>query len=147
MSHPGFGNWRRSWPMPSPCAVAPFRNVPSNAASQVALVRRIQRLVTVLITASRMRSEARRCERSEKSRRRRGRRSNRQTGRSWLAGDRCPMGMGGSHPAATPSGQYRGNSIANMADYAKTADRTIYNLHIPRASSASDTHWLPPLNC
>ena len=46
--------------MPGPCAAAPCRNARSSAANQVAPVRKIPRLGTVLITASRTPWEARR---------------------------------------------------------------------------------------
>jgi hypothetical protein len=60
MSRTASANSRQTQPMPSPCAVAPCRNVRSSAANQAAPVRKTPRLVTVLTTASRMPWEARR---------------------------------------------------------------------------------------
>ena len=59
MSRRRSASWRPSYPMRGPCAAAPCRNALSNAASQVALARTIQRLAMVLTTASRMPSAAR----------------------------------------------------------------------------------------
>lgn len=69
MSRLVFANSLQSSPTPSPCGAVPSPSAPSSAANQVALVRKIPRLVTVPITASRMPSEARRAPASSPTKR------------------------------------------------------------------------------